>query len=437
MLFSPPQQVITIDRVSPLHLGQFSMQHGQPLPPIGPADLPAVKSRVHTTLVPVLTAVFHPNPLDGWRLRGVSMYVIQAIFVLPHCLHRRRRSSPCTWMCLGWSLTGDRGEPVPPAGGGEHASGHRMEAGAVDSQIRAYAKPPLQTGLKVALQNPRVGAQRSRRRAFPCTPRAMVDLLRRRCVVACAYTLARPRLCVASIVLTLHNLCKYTARLCEFLGSGIVRMDDSIFSGRVARAPEQVYGNIHAAIFHDDLIPYQQFLELYKHSHFSTVYIYAYVDIEFEAVWDYFWTTFEYNLDLSYADCTFFIRRSTGRFCADLVPGGADPLYYAYGSNEMSTQQGLKFLAGENSVATIIDSLCPDQYHSVMCYQELSVAHSISISISATINMSGVFRDALEDTEFDVAQIAYLPYPELELASWCISGQWLNFGKVMADRWIR
>ncbi|KAJ6462952.1 hypothetical protein C8R45DRAFT_524962 [Mycena sanguinolenta] len=42
------------------------------------------------------------------------------------------------------------------------------------------------------------------------------------------------------------------------------------------------FGNIHAAIFHDDLIPLQHFKDRYKQSHFSTVYIHAYIRIEFQ-----------------------------------------------------------------------------------------------------------------------------------------------------------
>ncbi|KAJ6512398.1 hypothetical protein C8R45DRAFT_1087575 [Mycena sanguinolenta] len=42
------------------------------------------------------------------------------------------------------------------------------------------------------------------------------------------------------------------------------------------------YRNIHAAIFHDDLIPLQYFEDLYRHSHLSTVYIWIYTENEFD-----------------------------------------------------------------------------------------------------------------------------------------------------------
>ncbi|KAJ6512400.1 hypothetical protein C8R45DRAFT_321774 [Mycena sanguinolenta] len=55
-------------------------------------------------------------------------------------------------------------------------------------------------------------------------------------------------------------------------------------------------GDIHAVVFHDDLIPFQQFLDLYRHSHFSRAYIHVYMDAEFQAVEDYFMSAFEHSL---------------------------------------------------------------------------------------------------------------------------------------------
>ncbi|KAJ7111860.1 hypothetical protein C8R44DRAFT_254419 [Mycena epipterygia] len=49
----------------------------------------------------------------------------------------------------------------------------------------------------------------------------------------------------------------------------------------------QLYGvastlGIHAAVFHDDLIPIQHFLDLYRHSPILTIYIYAYCSMKAE-----------------------------------------------------------------------------------------------------------------------------------------------------------
>ncbi|KAJ6512481.1 hypothetical protein C8R45DRAFT_322445 [Mycena sanguinolenta] len=74
-------------------------------------------------------------------------------------------------------------------------------------------------------------------------------------------------------------------------------------------------GDIHAAIFHDDLIPLQQVMHLYKHSQPLTVYIHVYVRIEFYVVNHYFRTALGQYLGDD--DCTFFLRRSTGRLCLE------------------------------------------------------------------------------------------------------------------------
>ncbi|KAJ7301184.1 hypothetical protein DFH08DRAFT_119461 [Mycena albidolilacea] len=79
-------------------------------------------------------------------------------------------------------------------------------------------------------------------------------------------------------------------------------------------------GNTYATIFHDDLIPFSDFLRLYQHSHFATVYIHAYADAEFRAAQGYFRSIFSRYLQRS--SCTPFIRCSSGQFCVDLVRGG-------------------------------------------------------------------------------------------------------------------
>ncbi|KAF7374139.1 hypothetical protein MSAN_00295300 [Mycena sanguinolenta] len=147
------------------------------------------------------------------------------------------------------------------------------------------------------------------------------------------------------------------------------------------------YNNIHAAVFHDDLIPIQHFLCLYKHSHLSTVYLYAFICIEFEIIHQYFWTTFRRYLSMS--DCTFFIRHSNGRFCVDLVPVDYTIFHWYSSSFELSSQRGLGFLAENNSEATIINSLAVHQYHK-LCYMRFSVTRNIWIHSSVALNLGSV-----------------------------------------------
>ncbi|KAJ6566308.1 hypothetical protein B0H19DRAFT_708823 [Mycena capillaripes] len=52
-------------------------------------------------------------------------------------------------------------------------------------------------------------------------------------------------------------------------------------------------GSICATLFYDDLIPLKHFINLYRKSHFFTVYIYAYCGAEFQEVRKYFDTNFQ------------------------------------------------------------------------------------------------------------------------------------------------
>ncbi|KAF7374214.1 hypothetical protein MSAN_00303600 [Mycena sanguinolenta] len=194
-------------------------------------------------------------------------------------------------------------------------------------------------------------------------------------------------------------------------------------------------GNIHAAVFHDDLIPLQQIFDLYKRSHLSTAYIYAYRDNEFRVVQSYFGAIFGRGLDVS--DCTFFIRRSTARFCTHLVPGGESVLWYSDEWDEMSTQRGLGFLAGQHSEATIIDALPLDHYHA-LSLGKFSTARSMSVTPSTTVNIGSVLHCPSDDTFDDVVEIAWLSNPKLPLYySWYGSGDWSSVAELMADGWTR
>ncbi|KAJ6512436.1 hypothetical protein C8R45DRAFT_322039 [Mycena sanguinolenta] len=185
------------------------------------------------------------------------------------------------------------------------------------------------------------------------------------------------------------------------------------------------YDNIHAAVFHDDLIPYQQFLDIYKHSHFSTVYIHACVNNEFQTLLRYFRTTFDD--DFWDQRCTFYIRCSSGRFCADLVSGHVRRLR----SHQFNTQQGLGFLARENSEGTIINSLTLDQYHA-LCRSELVVYRSMSIPPSWSVTLGSVFNYASDDTFQDgLVKIAWLLNTEL---SW--DSRWYGSGDELSLAWV-
>ncbi|KAJ7876934.1 hypothetical protein B0H14DRAFT_3130337, partial [Mycena olivaceomarginata] len=145
---------------------------------------------------------------------------------------------------------------------------------------------------------------------------------------------------------------------------------------------------MHATIFHDDLTPFHQFLDPYQHSHFATVYIFAYTHTEFRAAQDYLKSTF--SLDWYYnSSCRLCVRRTVGRLCIDLVPpvgriverrgnitivrmGPSVEVIGNYTpSNGMPPQYGLKSLATLDVEAIVTESLTLDEYHKI-CSRDLS-----------------------------------------------------------------
>ncbi|KAF7326747.1 hypothetical protein MVEN_02593700 [Mycena venus] len=75
-------------------------------------------------------------------------------------------------------------------------------------------------------------------------------------------------------------------------------------------------GGIYALLFHGDLIPFQLFVNSYQHTPCVQAYIYASCIPEFMAASNYCHSIFHQHL--LEKQSTFWIRRSTGRLCAEL-----------------------------------------------------------------------------------------------------------------------
>ncbi|KAF7374119.1 hypothetical protein MSAN_00293100 [Mycena sanguinolenta] len=187
-------------------------------------------------------------------------------------------------------------------------------------------------------------------------------------------------------------------------------------------------GNIHAAIFNDELIPFRHFLDLYRHSHFSTVYIYAYTKMDLSVARNYFHSTFQrWLID---KDCTFFVRRSTGLLCVDLTPSGIELSRPPWWGGR-PCQQGLQSLSALNIEATIIDSLTLDQYHQI-CYSELAQSRLISISATAIVDLSAVSFCSPGQQPQKFAEMVATSRLEVWENKWACDG-----GTLLADGWTR
>ncbi|KAJ6555925.1 hypothetical protein B0H19DRAFT_1262055 [Mycena capillaripes] len=170
------------------------------------------------------------------------------------------------------------------------------------------------------------------------------------------------------------------------------------------------YGGLHATLFHDDLIPFEDFLDL-QPSHLLKVYTYAHCSHDFEAARNYLYSTFGFWL--IYSDCTMLIRRSSGRLCMDLVQVNDYPIYL---EPFRAQTQGMYSSNAPNTEAKIIESLTLEEYHDI-CYYFLGHFRFTNISTPINLNLGAVIfclsRDRLEDS----VEIAWLPSTPI-LSSW-------------------
>ncbi|KAF7344095.1 hypothetical protein MVEN_01699200 [Mycena venus] len=181
--------------------------------------------------------------------------------------------------------------------------------------------------------------------------------------------------------------------------------------------------NIHATVFHGDLIPFKHFVNLGQHSPISTVYIYAYASAEFEVTQKYFSAAFQRDLD-DYA-CTFWIRRSTKRLCVDLHPGDE-----TFTRVDFSPAQGIHEVTQEAAIA----SLTLEQYHEI-CYWDLSRHRELLGSTPITVNLGAIISCSSEDQLDNSVEIAFLPDAEVRLGQWNTDGEVTS--KIMEDGWTR
>ncbi|KAJ6525982.1 hypothetical protein B0H19DRAFT_1275854 [Mycena capillaripes] len=175
----------------------------------------------------------------------------------------------------------------------------------------------------------------------------------------------------------------------------------------------QIYGatsfsGTHATVFHDDLIPFKHFTELYKNSHFKTVHIYAYCTMEFLAAKYYIDSvfcreqpSFERQEE---SDYTLWMRPSTGRLCVDL----AQPSTVNFLNVLWPSGFEIPSLTGLNTETSIIDSLALEDYH-LICYYDLRQSRSITVSTRITVTLGAVLFWPESNRFKDSVEVAFLP----------------------------
>ncbi|KAF7340617.1 hypothetical protein MSAN_02133400 [Mycena sanguinolenta] len=189
---------------------------------------------------------------------------------------------------------------------------------------------------------------------------------------------------------------------------------------------------IHATLFNDDLIPLGEFLSRYEDFHFTTVYIYAHCNHDFLEARSYVYSAFQRLFDPM--DCTKWIRHSTGRLCAELIPAN-DSLWLDWQSPESPVVSGKYSLSTDaETLRAFIDSLTLKQYYNI-CAWNLRQYRHLDLAASQTMPLGAVFL-CLGNLLEDSVEIAFLPSTETPLL-----GDWMTFegstGEVMPDGWTR
>ncbi|KAJ7340581.1 hypothetical protein DFH08DRAFT_1012624 [Mycena albidolilacea] len=154
-------------------------------------------------------------------------------------------------------------------------------------------------------------------------------------------------------------------------------------------------------------------------------------DVEFQAVQSYFASTFQHWV--SDGECTFLIRRSTGRICVDLAPGNFW-FYSSYPLDQRSNQPEFKSLNTPSLEAAAFDSLTLEEYHEI-CYWQFSQRRYVSVYNPITFNLGTVISCPLGNRLEDLVEIAFLSRTD----SGPNRPPWdtVDWGVVMENVWTR
>ncbi|KAF7342774.1 hypothetical protein MSAN_01992600 [Mycena sanguinolenta] len=138
---------------------------------------------------------------------------------------------------------------------------------------------------------------------------------------------------------------------------------------------------IHATVFHDDLIPYEQFLESFRHSAILRAYISAYTEADENDAYRYY----SRMLSTSRLGRTFWIRRSTGRLCIEFSTLDEDPAFFL-GPEALSPPQSIMSLHHPNQEALFIGALPLSEWY-FLCSTYLSCRFEDSTEIASVADL--------------------------------------------------
>ncbi|KAF7353166.1 hypothetical protein MSAN_01504100 [Mycena sanguinolenta] len=157
----------------------------------------------------------------------------------------------------------------------------------------------------------------------------------------------------------------------------------------------QLYGlvsskRLRGMIFHNELIPYAQFLHRFEHSPILSTYIIGYGTTEWKEATKYIGDVTEYSL-MNPMSLPGWIQPRTGQFCLDLAQGGADEGYDALEWDTHVLRLENVSLDAPDSEDMIITSLSEDQYHELCSHPSIARYHWFQVSTEHPVG-PGIFR---------------------------------------------
>ncbi|KAJ6523916.1 hypothetical protein DFH09DRAFT_1190084 [Mycena vulgaris] len=169
--------------------------------------------------------------------------------------------------------------------------------------------------------------------------------------------------------------------------------------------------DLYATVFHDELVPLNDTLRLYRHSPISTVYLMGIFAMDVTDAEDYVESVTGEYLDL---DCTLWIRASTGRLCVELTPSGEN--YTALLCNVYTDRLPMSLL-GER---TIISALTLAQYQNI-CSSYLALGKSVPIYPGATVNLGAIVSTSGNVHLENLVQVAHATDQDLDDSGWKVN----------------
>ncbi|KAJ7238602.1 hypothetical protein C8J57DRAFT_1193621 [Mycena rebaudengoi] len=209
----------------------------------------------------------------------------------------------------------------------------------------------------------------------------------------------------------------------------------------------QIYGTasssgIHAAVFHDDLIPAKQIFQKHSGSHLATVYLWDQLETEFTNAYYYMKSYSETELD--YWGSTMWIRRSTGRLCIELVVPNYDgnPITSGFRIDSESRSLGTSFLFEPPDHSQIIEAISMEHYHAI-CSIYFAQTDTPEVSPNTLVHLRSVvyMPDGCEIPR----QVSCLSDPQFQDLGWRLWDDWdsdegyqvIESGWILESGWTR